>query len=364
MKRVESIDALRGFDMMLLMGFMYLWSAFADWTKIPWVMAVDRQMHHSEWIGLTVCDMIFPTFLFLAGLSWAFSLAAQREKGVSDGAIVRRVLKRMVTLVVLGAVYSGFFRFDFAHMRWGNVLTRIGVTWAIAALLTMKLRPSRALAVWFALFAGYWAFLSLTPHLYAPEGTWAFDPKLNAVLHYDDLICNGRRPDAFGSEGIFSAFGALQTALLGAICGGFLRRSDLADDRKPLWMLGAAVVLAVGGALCHLAGYPLCEGLWTGTFALSVAAIDLAILSVVYWIADVRGHVSWLTPFKVIGMNAVTIYVLQRVVDFRGIGKFFLGGVIRICPESATRTLVELGGFLSAWAFLWFLYRKRLFFKV
>ena len=125
-KRLESIDALRGFDMFFIMGF----SAFVVQLCIALGFGGDcwlaQQMRHPPWIGLTHHDTIFPLFVFIAGLSFPFSLAKQLERGRTKAQIALRSFRRMVVLVLLGMVYERYFQGS--PFRFGSVLGRIGVT--------------------------------------------------------------------------------------------------------------------------------------------------------------------------------------------------------------------------------------------
>ena len=107
-----SLDALRGADMLFIMGFSSAIVAFCAWIgmKDCWLA---QQMRHVPWHGFHHHDTIFPLFLFLAGVSWPFSYASQVEKGRTTGAILRKMTFRVVVLFFLGLVYSGLFAFKF-----------------------------------------------------------------------------------------------------------------------------------------------------------------------------------------------------------------------------------------------------------
>ena len=126
-QRLLSLDTLRGFDMFFIMGFAglvaalcRLWpGAFSDWMA--------AQMGHAEWDGFFHHDTIFPLFLFIAGVSFPFSLAKQRARGLSDARITAKVIRRGLTLVLLGLVYNGLFQLHFDTLRLPSVLGRIGL---------------------------------------------------------------------------------------------------------------------------------------------------------------------------------------------------------------------------------------------
>ena len=128
-KRLASLDALRGFDMMFIMGVAGLVVAICRLFPGGAECWLARQMVHVDWNGLQHHDTIFPLFIFLAGVSWPFSLAKQRDAGKSNGKIVWKIIRRCLILIALGLVYNGFFKLDFANLRCASVLARIGIAW-------------------------------------------------------------------------------------------------------------------------------------------------------------------------------------------------------------------------------------------
>ncbi len=130
-KRLESIDVLRGFDMLFIMGLTAVVTRLCDalgWGSHCWLA---EQMRHPPWMGLTHHDTIFPLFIFIAGLSFPFSMAKQLANGRTKAQIAWRILRRAAMLVLLGMVYEKFFQGQ--AFRFGSVLGRIGLTWACAA---------------------------------------------------------------------------------------------------------------------------------------------------------------------------------------------------------------------------------------
>ena len=98
--RLISLDAFRGADMLFIMGFAALVERFCSWLGMKgcWLA---QQMHHVEWHGWHLMDGVFPVFMFISGLSWPFSLAKQRERGVTDGRLWMKIGKRVLVLFLL-----------------------------------------------------------------------------------------------------------------------------------------------------------------------------------------------------------------------------------------------------------------------
>ena len=153
--------------------------------------------------------------------------------------------------------------------------------------------------------------------------------------------------------------------MLGMFTGEFVRLPEekRSGGKKTLLMLGAAAVLIGIGLLWSLS-LPLNKKLWTSTFVLVVGGISVALYAVVYYIVEVKGHVKWTFPFRVIGLNSITIYLLQRIVPLREVTNFFLGGTAGLLPEAWGAVLLAAGYILVCWLLLYFLYRHKVFLKV
>jgi predicted acyltransferase len=160
-----------------------------------------------------------------------------------------------------------------------------------------------------------------------------------------------------------SFFGSA-TAMLGMFAGDLLRsgRASLTGARKALYL--ALIGLAVG-----LAGWgvsfscPIIKKLWTPSFMLVVGGYSFVVLALFYWIIDVRGWRKWAFFFKVIGMNAITIYILMRIVDFAGISKFFFSGIADMGDKPWQVLVLTIGRIAIEWLLLLYLYRKKTFLR-
>ena len=168
--RLESLDALRGFDMFFISGGATLLTAIAAFFPDSTVwQTIAKNMEHVPWDGLLHHDTIFPLFLFIAGISFPFSLQKQKEKGKSMTSIYLKILRRGLLLVLLGMIYGGLLNFQFETQRWPSVLGRIGLAWMFAAFIFTatgkKLWPK--VAVIPVILIGYWLVhcLLYRPHL-------------------------------------------------------------------------------------------------------------------------------------------------------------------------------------------------------
>ena len=104
--RLYSLDALRGFDMFWIMGADEIMHALRDSTKSSFWTVIGNQFEHPDWNGFHAYDMIFPLFLFMAGVSTPFSVGRELEKGKSREQLLGRVIKRAFILVLLGLLVN------------------------------------------------------------------------------------------------------------------------------------------------------------------------------------------------------------------------------------------------------------------
>jgi len=361
-ERLMSLDALRGFDMLFIMGLT------------TWIVSVCRllpsggitdwlitQTEHTEWHGLTHYDTIFPLFLFIAGISFPFSIAKQRASGKSAQRILYKIIKRGLLLVLLGLVYNGIFQINFPDLRVASVLARIGLGWMFAALLFTKFNTRICVIISGIILIGYWLLLWLIPN-----GSDPFSFENNLVGVVDRILLPGRLHEkTFDPEGILSTLPAIVTALLGMFTGQFVRLSNerISGHKKALYMVGVAIVFILIGWLWSY-WFPINKKLWTSTFVLVLAGYSLIMFALFYYIIDVKGYKRWSFFFRVVGMNSITIYLAQRIINFRQITNFFFGGTVSLCPEDIGRLVSATGYIIVCWLFLYVLYKKNIFLKV
>ena len=372
-----SLDAFRGFDMFWIMGGFGLVCAIAAILGYP---DFNKVFGHVPWEGLQFMDTVFPTFLFMAGVSFPFSAAKSLERGMSRGRIARKALRRGIMLMLLGLVYGGFLqRLNFANFRIPSVLGYIGFGWMVAAWIYLYVRSAKIrIGVAFGILAAVTFVFGFIP---APDAAtvaipenmvWAkelgrgiFTPAGHLGCWLDrTLIGNHILNPLFDNESFGGLLCTIVTAMLGMFAGEIVRAGGTkATGRKAVNLFICAVVcLASGLALSMF--YPIVKNLWSPSFVLVVGSYSFAMFALFYWIIDVKGYSKWCFFFQVIGMNSITIYMAQRFVGFDAASKFFLGGVAGLMPDLWGALVIKLGYIAACWLFLLFLYRKNVFLKV
>lgn len=286
-------------------------------------------LDHAAWHGFTPTDLVFPAFLCAVG--FALGLSFPRAFGPAQRRVAwRRIARRSLGLIALGLAFGLLARPDLAHMRFFNVLQRIGICYALAAsfaLLTARPqadgRATLSLPV-FAVAAGavltlWWALLMLVPvpghsaGQLTPEGNLAgyVDRTLFTTAHIWRHGTDAAGNIVYDPEGLLSTLGALGNVLFGVAAAIWWRRGG---ERALRGIAIAAVVLVLGGwALSGM--LPLNKRLWTSSFALLTTGLS-GILFVACVVAE---RVRVTSPLRTLGANALLAYCLSLLIGIVGL---------------------------------------------
>lgn len=394
--RLESVDALRGFDMLWIIGGATLGRALQGLAKNDFTQFAATQLEHAPWEGFRFYDLIFPLFLFIVGISIVFSLDKALAAGGRVPAIAR-ILRRSVLLYLLGVFYSGGLSQPWPAVGLGGVLQRIAACYLCAAVLYCFVRRGPAIAaVAGVLLAGYWALLTFVPfpdlkldkaHVQAvaqrigsdspfaiagavSERTHgSYEEGRNLTNYVDFLFLPGKKAQSYYiNEGLLSTLPAIALPLFGILAGRLLRSGTTSPSRKVLWLLLAgAASLAVG--LAWTWQFPCIKRIWTSSFVLIAAGCSAWLLALFYWLVDVRGWRTWCRPFVWIGSNAITLYLAWPLVGFPAIAARLAGGdVHRLLDEHVAKgtgdVVLALLSLLLVVLLARFLYVRRIFLRV
>lgn len=359
-RRLMSLDALRGFDMFWIVGGSWIFTAFHDLIQSPATLWIRTQLTHVEWEGFRFWDIIMPLFLFIVGAAMPFSFGKREESGEPKKKILGHAGKRFVILFVLGMVAQGhLLRYDLSELHiFCNTLQAIAVGYLVASLALLYLSRAGQGLLLGSLLLVYWGLMALLP---VPVfGAGRLTPEGNLAIHIDRVLL-GPFQDGTHYTWILSGLTFAATVLLGVLAGHLLR-SHLTPYRKVL-------ALASSGVVCLLAGwgwggiFPIIKHLWTSSFVLYSGGLCLLLLAVFYLVIDVWGVRRWAFGFVVIGVNAIAVYMVTRLFDFRIVSDIFVEGTERFLGSGYT--LVRgTAGFALIWGILYFLYRRRIFIKI
>lgn len=359
--RLLSLDALRGFDLFWIIGGKEIVQEAAKLTGWSGLVWASDQLEHTEWHGFTLYDLIFPLFLFMAGVAMPFSFAKRLERGATKGELYRHVIIRALTLVVLGILYNDFLKFDWDTVRYTSVLGHIGIAYMFAALIALNFGAIGQFIWAVGLLLTYWALMKFVPVPGFGAGDLSPGHTLNDFL--DRLLMPGHLK--FGDRdplGILATIPAVGTALAGSITGHFLKSDRYTQYYKTISMV-------VAGMVCFLLAYlwnpnfPINKNLWSSSFVLHCAGFSLVLLSLFYLIIDVWQFRRWAFVFVVVGSNSILIYLARHFVDFAYTTHMFFDGMLgKTGPYQPL--LFAMAVVFVEWLMLLVLYRHRVFFKV
>lgn len=372
--RLPALDVFRGLTVagMLLVNNPGTWSA------------IYPPLAHATWHGWTPTDLIFPFFLFIVGVTTHLSFEARRERGGTNTALVRQVMRRGGLIILCGLLLASFPWVPLTRItevRFPGVLQRIGLAYLVAGLIILRTSWRQQLAILAALLLGYWALMTLVPVPGYGLGPFNLDDPSASLAAWIDRSVFGthlwRSSKTWDPEGLLSTLPAVGTVLCGSFVGRWL------GTRRPL--PDRLLALACAGSLAMVAGlmwdwvFPINKSLWTSSYVVFTAGMGAVALATCTWLVDVLGITSWAVPFHWFGRNPMIAFLgsgamarlmgsiitvpvdgapvpLQRVIYDHGFASW-------LAPRNAS--LLYAITFVACWAgILYLLDRRRVYFKV
>jgi predicted acyltransferase len=392
--RLHSLDALRGVDMWWIVCGEGIFHGMAGAIKdkyglvqsnVDWqirgdapmnllersLVGMSNQLHHSVWNGFTFYDLIFPLFIFIAGVSIPYSIGKQLDKAGTDKstarqAILRSLIKRTITLILLGLLVNGALQLKgYEQTRFASVLGRIALGCFGAALIYLYV-PGKKIIYWITgILLAYWALLYLIP--VPGYGAGVITPEGNITAWFDRNFLPGKLHRLiYDPEGLLSTIPAVASALLGVLCGQYIRSATGKGytSLQALYLFTTGIALLLGGWIWDLV-FPVNKILWSSSYVLVAGGWSMMALALFYFIIDVKGYRNWSRPLVWIGTNSILIYVAAHgLVNFESTSQFLFGGFISLAPAAWHPALLWTGVGLIQLAGLYILYRNRLFWKV
>ena len=367
--RLQSVDALRGFDMFWILGGEKLFAALFVLSGWHFWQIADNQMAHSSWHGFTFYDFIFPLFIFLSGVSLGLANKQLSALTLTQRApVYKKALKRLLLLSLLGVIYNHGWGTglpsQLEDIRFASVLGRIAIAWFLAAMIVWHFRLVIQIAIALSIL-----LLNFILHMLveSPSGqlgiensalTWNawFDERLLLGASYQNL--------AVDPEGVMSHFPAVVNALIGVWFGQLIRLYDNKPPSEIVWhgTIIGLVLLALGGSWDLV--YPVNKTLWTSSFVFVSAGWSVILMSVFYWLFDVIKLQKIGMFFIVIGLNSIAIYLSTSLINWQFTAQSLFGGLISASPDAVIPLLQVIALILVQWLVLFYMYRKRLFVHV
>jgi predicted acyltransferase len=362
--RLLSLDFFRGITMFLLVAeATALWNVL---VKEPvagtFLEPFFQQFHHHQWAGLRFWDLVQPFFMFIVGVAMPFSYAKRLKYGESKPKITRHIIQRCLILLAFGVVLHCGYRRELVWELW-NVLSQLSVTIIIAYFL-MRYKPSVQIIVSFGL-------LLLTEIVYRTfplEGYNQPFVKDHNFGTWMDLVLMGK----INAGGGWVAINFIPTAahtIWGVVTGQLLLSKKQGTEKIKNLVIGGIIILAAGYLLHWTSVTPIIKRISTSSFVLASGGWSLLVFAFSYWFIDIKKINRWIFPFVIVGMNPIFIYMFSNTVGgqwFNGFVAIFTKGFLTWFnqPEFLMALVTSLTVLSLEWLLCYYLYRKRIFFKI
>ena len=358
-QRLVCVDALRGFDMLWIIGGSEVLITLAKATGIGFLSNIAVHFDHS-WGQFHFYDLIQPLFIFIVGVVMPVSFRKRMARGETKRSIYAHVLKRVFLLYILGLISSGhLLSFDIMKMRIiTNVLHCIAFGYLFSSIMILELKLKWQIGISAAILLIYWGIMALVPIPGVGAGIYKQD--LNLALFVDNAVL-GHFQEGEGWTYILTSINFIPSIMLGVFAGNILQSEK--DALKKCW------TLTLIGVCCIVAGkiwgiwFPIIHHIWTSSLVLYSAGLCFLLLTLFYLIIDVWGFKKWSFPFIVIGMNAIAVYIATHLFDFGRIGNIFVGGLARFMGVWGV-FLEAFAALAVVWLILYYMYLKKTFLKV
>lgn len=352
--RIISVDVLRGLTVLL----MTLVNNPGSWSYVYPIL------DHAKWNGCTLADLVFPFFIFIVGIAVPLAMPVKKDNAENITKVITRslrifclglflsyfysihfmglqpgitllcirlfftflvgyaligdfnpktknILAVIIFVILIGLAYSG--QENFAKIRLLGVLQRIGIVYFFVSLIYLKTNIKTQIILSASILLGYWALMTLLPvpgvgHPNLEVGTnlasW-----LDSVLLENHMYIETKTWDP---EGLLSTLPVIGNGLIGLLIGQLLMR-PMPKIKINKIMAGISLALILLGLLWSLA-FPINKSIWTSSYVLFTAGLALLLLSLIYYIIDVRGYKKWTTFLLTWGVNPMIVFFVSGIL--------------------------------------------------
>lgn len=299
--RDPSVDALRGLAILVMILVNHSPPSVERYGFIV----------HAPWTGWTIADTVFPVFLFLVGVSIAYSCSNKPTD--SSYMPFARIVRRTLVLIGINFFLVNFPYYEFDRLVVYGTLTRIAYSYCFAVIFFYMFGWRSQLMIAVGILAAQWWILT---RFNVPEiGPGVLTIEGNASVYIDRLVFGAfaDRLDLYGpiTQGLLPGASAIATTIIGTLAGRwFLSMSD--QPSKDYYVLAAGLILWVTGVVWGQT-YPVSKPLWTGSYVVMMAGMSLTLIAGFNLLSGLRVFEQLTFPLRVAGVNALFIYVFAQL---------------------------------------------------
>ena len=353
-QRLLSLDILRGIT---VAGMILVNNGWGESYEM---------LQHARWNGLTPCDLVFPFFLFIMGISCYLSLVKSEFKPTPK--VLRRIIKRTVLLFAIGLFIHWFDNalsgdYGLAHLRIWAVLQRIALCYCAVSLFALFCNHRFTLPVAALLLVIYSAILIF-------GNGYAEDADIN-VLAQTDLRLFGYEhlyhKSPVDPEGLLGTISSIAHVMLGFYCGQLIRKKESVEQKVIALFVVGTVLIVAGWLLSY--GLPLNKHVWSPSYVMVTCGLASLLQALLMYVIDIQQKKGWTAFFHVFGVNALALYVSSELLAILlgnyGISETVYGWIHAVVPPLKPASLVYAVYFvLLNFAIGYVLYRKKIYIKL
>ncbi len=325
---------------------------------------------HAHWNGITPTDYVFPSFIFMVGISIVLSFSKKLALGIPKKQLIGKIVKRTLILFLIGVVLSILPLFDYRNVRIPGVLQRIAIVFFACSLIFLYTSWKFQARLGAIVLIGYCMVMTLVP--VPGYGYPILEPGKNLAAWLDRIVIPGRMWQGdWDPEGVLSTFPAIVTGINGMLAGYLLLSRETKERKIILLFLAGFIAFALGNGWNWF--FPINKNLWTSSFVLYTSGLDCMILASLYFIVDVLGYQQWGRFAMIYGSNAIAAYVIADIFSDLLFLKWRGTSVNDIIIHAAGQSGIKPEIISLVWAVLfcalcfvpvYILYRRKIFIKV
>jgi predicted acyltransferase len=304
-ERLVSLDMFRGITIaaMILVNFP---------GKEEYVYA---PLNHTHWNGISPTDLIAPFFLFIVGVSIAFSYTKRLEAGIPASDMYPKLIRRAVKIYLVGMflnVLGLFPDFNFSDIRYTGTLHRIAIVFLVCGIIFLNTGWRVQALIAFIILIGYWLAMTMIPT--PGYGRVMLERDVNLAQWVDQHFMPGHLyQGVWDPEGILSTFPSVATGITGMLAGRFLINVKSMEYRI-MWLFLAGFISTITGVVWNWT-FPLNENIWTSSFVLFTSGLASMTLASCIFLVDLLNYRKSAKFGVIYGMNAIAVYVLADILS-------------------------------------------------
>jgi len=324
-------------------------------------------LQHSKWNGMTPCDLVFPFFLFIMGISCYLSLVKSEFKPTAP--VIRRIIKRTILLFAIGLFINWFDHaiegdlLCFGHLRIWAVMQRIALCYGIVSLFALFCNHKYTIPVILGLLVVYTVIL-IWGNGYAEDANINILAQADLNLFGYDHIYHKSPVDP---EGLMGTIPSIAHVLLGFYCGMLIRQKETIEQ-KVIALFVVGTILVIGGYLLSF-GLPLNKRIWSPSYVMVTCGLAALLQGFLMYVIDIKGHRDWCTFFQVFGVNPLFLYAssefLAIIFGHIGLSAVVFNGIHSVIAAPKWASLCYALYFVLLNFLLGYvLYRKKIYIKL